>query len=97
MGAFLFVGSWRRRELNVRPSYDGHSLMGKDSVAKRRSDCQGQPNENLFLPRECRKIRYSVAIAPCESVRGSQKSGSISILLIDLYFLCFHAKIGVLQ
>ena len=27
MGAFLFVGSWRRRELNVRPSYDGQSLM----------------------------------------------------------------------
>ena len=42
MGAFLFVGSWRRRELNVSPSYDGQSLMSKDSVAKRRSVCQGQ-------------------------------------------------------
>ena len=34
-----YCKSWL--EVLVRPSYDGQSLMGEDSVAKRRSDCQG--------------------------------------------------------
>ena len=38
---FLFVCSCQLTRTDVRPSYDGQSLMGKDSVAKRRSVCQG--------------------------------------------------------
>ena len=30
---------------DVRPSYDGQSLIDEDSVAKRRSVCQGQPTK----------------------------------------------------
>ena len=42
MGAFLFVYIPRQTKNVVRPSYDGQSLMGKDSVVKRRSVCQGK-------------------------------------------------------
>ena len=41
MGAFLFVYIPRQTKNVVRPSYDGQSLMSEDSVAKRRSVCQG--------------------------------------------------------
>ena len=42
--SFLFAFSLcQRRELIVRPSHDGQTLMGEDSVVKRRSDWQSQP------------------------------------------------------
>ena len=40
MVLFVCIAIPRQTKNVVRPSYDGQSMMGEDSVAKRRSDCQ---------------------------------------------------------
>ena len=44
----LFVFSLPMTRTDVRPSYDGQSLIDEDSVAKRRSECHGQPKVRVY-------------------------------------------------
>ena len=79
MGAFLFVYIPRQTKNVVRPSYDGQSLMSKDSVAKRRSDCQGvaptemnYPSNTLCCVVDATPFHYvGLHCVPPESVRSN--------------------------
>ena len=62
---FLFVCSCQLTRTDVRPSYDGQSLMGKDSVAKRRSVCQGVVPQKTAL-----ETYEQLAFASCSRRRS---------------------------